>query len=116
MRHRKTTAKLSLKTAPRKALLRGLVTSFALNGKVETTLAKAKALKPLVEKYITMSKTDTLATRRRLIAYVYDEKAINKLLKEIGPKYKERNGGYTRLIKLPNRKGDNSPMAILELV
>jgi large subunit ribosomal protein L17 len=116
MRHKKTTAKLSLKAAPRKALLRGLATSFALNGKLETTLVKAKALRSVVEKLITASRVDTLATRRKLIKYLYDEKAINKMLKEIAPKYKDRKGGYTRIIKLPNRKGDNSAMAIIELV
>ena len=116
MRHRKTTPKLSLKTAPRRALLRGLATNLVMNDKIETTLAKAKALRPIIEKFITRSATDTLATKRILEAYFYDKKAISKLLKEIGPKYKERKGGYTRVIKLPNRRGDNSPMAIIELV
>lgn len=116
MRHRKTTAKLSLKTAPRKALLRGLATNLVLKEKIETTLGKAKALKPIIEKYITDSKTDDLATKRKLEKFFYQEKAVNKLIKELGPKYKERKGGYTRIIKLSNRKGDNSPMALIEFV
>jgi len=116
MRHRKTTPKLSLKAGPRKALLRGLATSFVLKGKIRTTEARAKVLKPIIEKYITKSKNNTLAVRRQLIEYFYDEKAVNKLLKEIGPKYKERKGGYTRIIKLEPRKGDNSKMAIIEMV
>ena len=116
MRHRKKTVKLGRECGPRKALLRGLATNFVLKGKMKTTLPKAKAIKPIVEKYITVSKNNTLASRRRLIKYFYDEKAINKLLAELGPKYKERPGGYTRIIKLENRKGDNAPMAIIELV
>ena len=116
MRHRKTTPKLSLKAGPRKALLRGLATSFVLKGKIKTTQAKAKVLRPIIEKYITKSKISNLATRRNLMEYFYDEKAVNKLLKEIGPKYKERKGGYTRIIKLLPRKGDSSKMAIIEFV
>jgi len=111
-----TKPKLGLKSAPRKALLRGLATSFLIHGKTETTQAKAKVLQGVVEKLITVSKVDNLANRKKMHRYLYDEKSVNKVFKELGPKYKERKGGYTRVIKLPNRKGDNSKMAILELV
>jgi len=116
MRHQKKTSKLSLKAAPRKALLRSLATNLVMYGKIETTLAKAKAIKPIIERHITASKEDTLAVRRRLLAFLYKEKAVNKMITEIGPKYKERKGGYTRIIKLANRKGDDAAMAIIELV
>jgi large subunit ribosomal protein L17 len=116
MRHQKKKGSLSRKVGPRKALYRGLATSFVLEGKLKSTEAKVKAIKPVIEKYITVSKEDTLANRRRLIAYFYDEKAVNRLLKELGPKYKERKGGYTRIIKLAERKGDNAKLALLELV
>jgi len=116
MRHQKTTVKLSKKVGPRKALLRGLATSFVLNGRIETTQAKAKAVKPIVEKYITVSKVNNLVNRRKLVRYFYSEKAINKLLNDLGPKYQERKGGYTRIIRLTNRRGDNAPKVLLELV
>ena len=116
MRHLKKKGKLGMKTAPRKALLRGLATSLVLAGRIETTAAKAKVVKPIIEKYITLSKVNSLVTRRRLIQYFYKEKAINKLLTELGPKYQERKGGYTRIIRLANRRGDNAPKVLLELV
>ena len=116
MRHRITKTKLGRKAGPRKALMRGLATSFVLNGKMETTLIKAKTLRPVVEKQISRSRNKTLANKRLLMKFFYDEKAVKKLLEEIGPKYKSRPGGYTRIIKLGNRKGDNAPMAIIELV
>jgi len=116
MRHLKKTGKLGLSAGPRKALMRGLVTNFVLSGKIKTTLPKAKAVKPIIEKYITKAKKNDIATRRLLLKYIYSEKAVAKLLVEIGPKYIERKGGYTRIIKLMSRKGDNAPMAILELV
>ena len=116
MRHNNNVAKVSLKVGPRKALFRGLATSLVLKGKIKTTLARARAIRPIVEKHITLSKQNTLTTRRQLVKYYYSEKAINKLLKELGPKYQDRKGGYTRLIKLENRRGDNAPMALVELV
>jgi len=116
MKHNKKTPKLSLKPAPRKALLRSLVTSLVIHGRIKTTLPKAKALRGVVEKRITIAKKNDLAARRRLLSYIYNEKAVKKLLEEIAPKYLERKGGYTRIIKLENRKGDNAAMAIIELV
>ena len=116
MRHKKTTPSLSRKVGPRKALLRGLATSLVLNGKMKTTLAKAKAIQPIIEKHITTGKKKNLANRRQLLKYFYEEKAVNILLDELGPKYKERPGGYTRIAKLGKRKGDDAEMALIELV
>ena len=116
MRHKKTIAKLSIAAAPRKALLRGLATSLVLYGKVKTTLTRAKAIRPVVERFITASRDNSITTRRKLLAYFYDEKAVNKLLKDLGPKYMTRAGGYTRIIKLGTRKGDRADVAIIELV
>lgn len=116
MRHQKKHGKLSLKAAPRKALLRGLATSLVLKEQVRTTAARAKALKSVIEKQVTISKKGDLAAKRQLMEYIYDEKAVKKLMTELGPKYKTRPGGYTRIIKLENRKGDNSPMALIEFV
>lgn len=116
MRHKNTVVKLSRKAGPRKALLRGLVTSFVLKGKIHTTMAKAKALRPIAERLITFSRQNTLAVRRRLLGYLYDEKAVKKLLEDLGPAYANRKGGYTRIIRLAERKGDNAPLAVIELV
>jgi len=116
MRHQNNTAKLSLKAGPRKALLRNLATSLIEHGRMETTIAKAKTIKPIIEKFITLSKKDTLTVRRALLAYFNTEKVVNKLLKEVGPKYLARKGGYTRVTKLGVRKGDNAEMAVIELV
>ncbi|PIR94374.1 50S ribosomal protein L17 [Candidatus Falkowbacteria bacterium CG10_big_fil_rev_8_21_14_0_10_39_11] len=117
MRHKKQGKKLGRKRDPRKALLRSLATNFVLaGGSMKTTISKAKAVKPIIEKYITISKEKNLITKRRLEQYFYQDKAVSKLLEEIGPKYKERKGGYTRIIQLGTRKGDNAEEVILELV
>ena len=116
MRHLKTGKKFGRKTDPRRALMRNLVTSFIAFGKVETTLPKAKALRPKVEKFITLAKVDTIANKRLAVKYVYTAAAVKKLFTELGPKYKERHGGYTRIIKLERRLGDRAEKAILELV
>jgi len=116
MRHQKKHGKLSKNVGPRKALLRGLATSLVLAGRIETTEARAKAVKPILEKYITVSKVNSLTNRRKLISFFYKEQAINKLLTELGPKYQERKGGYTRIIRLANRRGDNAQTVLLELV
>jgi large subunit ribosomal protein L17 len=116
MRHQNVGRKFGRMAGPREALMRGLATNFILKGKMKTTDAKAREIKPIVEKLITLSKKSTLTVRRQLLQYLYDEAAVNKLLKELGPKYQTRLGGYTRLIKLGNRQGDNAKMAILELV
>ncbi|MAG11336.1 MAG: 50S ribosomal protein L17 [Parcubacteria group bacterium] len=116
MRHRIKKTTFGRKKAPREAMLRNLAQSVVLYEKVTTTQAKAKAIRPIVEKLITRGSEPTLANRRQLMKYLYDEKAVNKILEVLGPKYKERPGGYTRITKLSNRLGDNAPMAVIEFV
>lgn len=108
--------KLGRTQGQRRALLRGLVTSVVLHGKIETTTGKAKAAKPLVDKMITLGKRGDLHARRQAAAYLVDPEAVKKLFDEIAPRYTERNGGYTRLLKLGPRQGDAASMALLELV
>lgn len=110
------TRKLNLPTDQRMALLRNLVTSFLENGRVETTLTRAKEAQSLAEKMITLGKANTLHTRRQALEFITKEDVVTKLFSEIAPKYAERNGGYTRIIKEGPRRGDAAPMAILELV
>jgi len=116
MRHRKTTKILDRKKAPRKALMRNLATNLVLYEKIETTEAKAKSLKPIIEKLITKAKKGDLHARRELIKYLYLENAVKKMIEEIGPRYKDRKGGYTRIIKTNSRQGDAAKMAIIEFV
>jgi len=118
MRHRKKGKTLGREKDPRRALMRSLATSLVLKEKIKTTEAKAKALRPVIEKHITAAKTSDLATRRRLLTFFYNEKAVKKLLEKIGPFYKERKGkgGYTRIIKAGARQGDGAKMAMIELV
>ncbi len=117
MRHQKQGRKFGRKADPRRAFLRSMVTGFVLSkGKVQVTISRAKEIRPIVEKLITLSKDNTLASRRKLLSYLYDEKAVNRLLTEWGPKYLERQGGYTRIIKVGKRVGDDAEEVILELV
>lgn len=116
MRHRKKSITLDRAKGPRTALLRGLVTSVVLYENVNTTLAKAKAIKPLVEKTISAGRVKTLASRRHLSKTLLVESAVNKVLEELGPRYAKRNGGYTRIIKLGRRKGDGAEIAQIQLV
>jgi large subunit ribosomal protein L17 len=116
MRHRKTGKILDRKKGPREALLRGLATSVILYEKVKTTEAKAKAVQPIVERLITVSRSGSVSDRRRLSAKLYGENVVKKLVEEIGPRYKERPGGYTRITKLNRRPGDGAPMAQIELI
>lgn len=104
------------KKAARKALMRGLATNFILHEKIKTTMAKAKALRPYVEKLITKGRKNDLNTRRQLLKVLYKENAVKKVLEVLSPRYKERNGGYTRIIKLGSRQGDSAKMAIIEFV
>jgi large subunit ribosomal protein L17 len=97
-------------------LLRGLATNLVLYEKIKTTDAKAKTLKPIFEKYITKAKSNSLLIRRQLQKYFYTEGAVKKMIEEIGPRYKDRKGGYTRIIKLGQRKGDGAKIVQLELV
>ncbi len=110
------TRKLNLPTDQRMALLRNLVTSFLENGRVETTLTRAKEAQSLAEKMITLGKTNTLHSRRQALEFITKEDVVTKVFNEIAPKYADRNGGYTRILKTGPRRGDAAPMAILELV
>ena len=110
------TRKLNLPTDQRMALLRNLVTSLLENGKIETTETRAKETSSLAEKMITLGKTNTLHSRRQALEFITKEDVVTKLFAEIAPKYADRNGGYTRIIKIGPRRGDAAPMAILELV
>jgi large subunit ribosomal protein L17 len=116
MRHRVKGKKLSRDSAQRKALLRSLVTSFLEKERIRTTLAKAKAVKPLAEKMITLGKKNSLHSRRLALRFLYKREVAKKLFDEIGPRFSERPGGYTRIIKLGPRAGDGAEMALLELV
>lgn len=108
--------KLGRPTDHRMAMLRGLVTYLLENGRLETTLARAKEVGPLAEKMITLGKRNTLATRRQALAFVTKESVVAKLFSDIAPSYANRNGGYTRVIKTGPRRGDAAEMAIIELV
>ena len=110
------TRKLGRTTAHRKAMLRGLVTLLLENGKVETTLTRAKEVRSVAEKMITLGKKNTLASRRAALAYITKEDVVTKLFNEIAPGYAKRNGGYTRILKLGPRRGDAAEMAIVALV
>lgn len=116
MRHRKKGKILDRKKASRKALLRNLATSVIVYEKVKTTKAKARAVKPLVEKLVTLAKKNDLATRRKLLEILYHKKAVNKILEVLGPRYKDRHGGYTRIINLGRRQGDGAEIVQIEFV
>jgi large subunit ribosomal protein L17 len=116
MRHLVRGKRLRRNTAHRRALLRNLVTSFLEKERMRTTLAKAKATRPLAEKMITLAKKDTLHTRRQALRFIYKKTVVKKLFDEIGPRFSERPGGYTRIVKVGPRAGDGADMAILELV
>ncbi len=108
--------KIGSDSSHRRALLRNMTTSVLEHGKVETTLVKAKEVRRTVDKMITLGKKGDLASYRKAVAYLTDEDVAHKLFKEIAPKYQDRNGGYTRVLKTGYRRGDAAPMAILELV
>ena len=110
------TRKLGRTTAHRKAMLRGLVTLLLENGKVETTLTRAKEVRSVAEKMITLGKKNTLATRRAAFGYITKREVVTKLFSEIAPKYENRNGGYTQIFKMGPRRGDAAEMAIIKLV
>ena len=116
MRHRRIGKTLDRKSAPRRALLRNLATSLIVHEQVNTTLAKAKAMRPIVERLITKGKHKSVHARRELLKDVFTEKAVAKVLEELGPRYATRPGGYTRIIKLSPRKGDGADMAQIQLL
>ena len=110
------TRKLGRNTAHRTAMLRGMVTFFFENGKIETTATRAKEVQALAEKMITIAKDDSLHNKRLVMSFVTKESAASKLFNTIAPKYADRNGGYTRVTRLGPRRGDAAEMAILQLV
>lgn len=116
MRHRNKGRILGRTTAPRKHLLANLAQSVILYEKVRTTEAKAKEVRPVVERLITFGKKPTLATRRLLLKRLPTENAVKKILEVLGPRYATRAGGYTRITKVGRRQGDAAKMAVLELV
>ena len=108
--------KLGRPTAHRKAMLRNQTTDLLREGRITTTLTRAKETRRMAEKMITLGKRGDLHARRKVLAYVYDEDVVTKLFEEIAPKYADRDGGYTRILKLGPRQGDNAEMVFLELV
>ncbi|SRR6266481_2465698 len=116
MRHKVSGYKLKRDGGSRKALLKGLVTSVIEHERVITTIPKAKAVQPLVEKMITLAKRDTLHTRRQAAAFLETPAAVQKLFDKLGTRFGQRNGGYTRVVRLGIRKGDGAEQAMLELV
>ena len=108
--------KLGRPTAHRKTMLRNLVTDLLREGCISTTLHRAKETRRIAEKMITLAKRGDLHARRQVLAYVYDEDVVTKLFEEIAPKYEDRNGGYTRIMKLGPRRGDCAEVVFLELV
>ncbi len=116
MRHRKSGKVLDRKKGPRASLLRNLAASIVLHEKVRTTEAKAKAVRPLVERAITSGKVSSLAARRNLMKTFYTEQPVKKILEVLGPRYATRPGGYTRIVKIGPRQGDGGAMVQIELV
>ena len=116
MRHGRAGFKLKRNVAARDSLLRGLVTSVILEERIITTVPKAKAAKPLVEKMITLAKEDTLHARRQAAAFLRTPDSVKKLFDKLGTRFGQRNGGYTRVVRLGPRKGDGAEQAMLELV
>ena len=110
------TRKLGRPTAHRNAMLRGMVTLLLENGQIETTLTRAKEVRSMAEKMITLGKKNTLASRRAALAYITKEDVVSKLFAEIAPKYAERQGGYTQIFKTGPRRGDAAEMAIVKLI
>ncbi|MEE1145021.1 MAG: 50S ribosomal protein L17 [Acutalibacteraceae bacterium] len=110
------TRKLGRTSDQRKAMLRAMVTFLLENGKIETTVTRAKEVRAMTEKYITIAKENTLHNKRQVMAFVTKEDVVKKLFDEIAPSYADRNGGYTRIIKIGPRRGDAAEMAIIELV
>jgi large subunit ribosomal protein L17 len=116
MRHKKNFNHLGRKPAHRKAMLANMACSLIMHKRIQTTTAKAKALKRYVEPLITRSKEDSTHSRRMVFSYLQDKEAVTELFREVGAKVGDRPGGYTRIIRLGNRLGDNADMCIIELV
>lgn len=116
MRHRARVSTFGRKTGPRQALIRGLVSSLVEHGRIKTTLAKAKELRRHAEKAITLGKKQSLHAQRLLVSRYHNEDTVFSIMKDIAPRFKDREGGYTRIMKLGGRPGDNAEMAFIEWV
>jgi large subunit ribosomal protein L17 len=116
MRHKEAGWKLGRNTSHRRSLLRNLVTSLIVEERIETTVPKAKAMRPNVEKMITLGKRGDLAARRQAAAYLMTREAVNKLFDTIGPRFGDRNGGYLRIVRTGWNKGDGADKAFIELL
>ena len=112
LKHRK----LGRTSDQRRAMLRAMVTYLLENGQIKTTVTRAKEVAPVAEKMITLAKDNTLASYRQALAFITKEDVANKLFKELGPKYADRKGGYTRVVRIGPRRGDAAEMAIIQLV
>ena len=110
------TRKLVRSTDHRMAMLKAMVTYLLENGKIETTVTRAKEVRPLAEKMITLGKQNNLAAKRQAFAFITKEEIVSKLFDEIAPKYADRNGGYTRIVRIGPRRGDAAEMALIELL
>jgi large subunit ribosomal protein L17 len=116
MRHKVDGRKFDRPTGHRLAMFRNLVTDLLRHEQIKTTEAKAKEIRGLAEKMITLGREGSLASRRQVLAYVYDKDVARKVFDELGPRFSARNGGYTRIVRLGPRNGDGAPMALIELV
>ncbi len=116
MRHRKKTIKLDRSKSVRDMMLRNMATSLIIHEKIKTTKAKAKALQPIMDKLVTIAKVNNLTSRRRLLSFVFDNKAVVKMLDVIGKRYNERSGGYTRIVNIGRRVGDGAEVSQIEFV
>jgi large subunit ribosomal protein L17 len=116
MYHRISGRKLGMKTDVREAMLKNMVTSLIVHERITTTVTRAKELRKIADRMITLGKKGNLAAVRQASATVKTKEALGKLFKDLGPRFAERNGGYTRIIRSSNRKGDNAPMVIMEWV
>lgn len=116
MRHLKSYSSLGRASDHRRAMLRNMTTSFLIEGRIRTSLAKAKALRPIVEKVITLGKRGTLHARRQALSYLFKKEAVDAAFGKLTERFKSRPGGYTRIVKLGQRPGDATHMAHLELV
>lgn len=116
MRHGRRIPQLSKPADQRKALLRALTTQLLRHGRIETTVPRAKAVRSEADRIITLAKDGSLSARRQAMGYLYDKQLVHALFEQVGQRYSNRQGGYTRILRTVNRRGDNAEMAIIELV
>ena len=116
MRHAVKSRRFNRTSSHREAMFRNMVTSLIKHERIETTLPKAKELRSLADKMVTLAKRGDLHARRQALAVIREKEVVTKLFDEVGPRFQDRDGGYTRIIKLDNRRGDAAPMALIELI